>query len=146
MTRGLGTALTLSALGHGVAVLAIGVAVAWIVGSAPLAPPPPALYVDVVHPVVATSERHEPADGGAARSRATGSAPGARAGTTPAPEAKPPADVGAARATAPSGPPPEAPKGAASVPPPPPAPEPSKTTSIPATSVPSPPSMPEPLQ
>ena len=88
MIRGLGTALTLSALGHGVALLAIGVAVAWIVGSAPLAPPPPALYVDVVHPVVATSERHEAADGGASRSRATGSAPGAPTGTTPAPEAE----------------------------------------------------------
>jgi hypothetical protein len=33
--------------------------VAWLVGSAPLAPPPPALYVDVVNPIVATSERHE---------------------------------------------------------------------------------------
>ena len=34
------------------------VGTAWLVGSPPV-PPPPALYVDLVHPVVATSERRE---------------------------------------------------------------------------------------
>ena len=63
MIRGLGTALTLSALGTASRSWRSASAVAWFVGSAPLAPPPPALYVDVVHPVVATSERHEAADG-----------------------------------------------------------------------------------
>ena len=88
MSRGLGTALTLSALGHGVAVLTIGVAVVWLVGAAPLSPPPPALYVDVVNPIVATSDRHETgatnapppsgAGGGAPRTRGDAGARGRR--------------------------------------------------------------------
>jgi TonB family protein len=144
MIRGLGTALTLSALGHGVAVLAIGVTLAWLVGSAPLAPPPPALYVDVVNPVVATSERHEASDAGAAQPRARGSSPGARTAPTRPSEGKPPADAGAARATAPSGPFPEAVEAAASgAPPPPVTRESSKSTSVPETSVPPPPPVPE---
>ena len=62
MSRGLGGALTLSILAHGGAVATIGVVgAAWLTGP-PLAPPPAALYVDLVHPVVATSDRHEAAD------------------------------------------------------------------------------------
>ena len=69
MSRGLGGALTLSILAHGGAVATIGVVgAAWLTGP-PLAPPPAALYVDLVHPVVATSDRHEAADASAARPR-----------------------------------------------------------------------------
>jgi periplasmic protein TonB len=63
MSRGLGAALTLSALAHGGAVATVGLlGAAWLTGLPP-APPPAALYVDLVHPVVATSDR--PAAAGA---------------------------------------------------------------------------------
>ena len=62
MSRGLGGALTLSILAHSGAVATIGVVgAAWLTGPSPV-PPPAALYVDLVHPVVATSERPEGAD------------------------------------------------------------------------------------
>ena len=75
MSRGLGGALTLSVLAHGGAVATIGVVgAAWLAGPPP-APAAGALYVDLVHPVVATSDRHEAADGSALR-RADRAGPG----------------------------------------------------------------------
>jgi periplasmic protein TonB len=62
VTRGLGTALVLSLLAHGGAVATVGaLGAAWLVG------PPPALFVDLVHPVVATSDRIVAADASTAR-------------------------------------------------------------------------------
>jgi TonB family protein len=83
MSRGLGGALTLSILAHGGVVATIGVVgAAWLTGPR-LAPPPTALYVDLVHPVVATSDRHEAADASPLRSRigrpGTSASRGARA-------------------------------------------------------------------
>ena len=69
MSRGLGAALTLSVLAHGGAVATVGVlGVAWVTRS-PLTPRPAALYVDLVRPVVATSDRHETTDASALRPR-----------------------------------------------------------------------------
>jgi TonB family protein len=69
MSRGLGGALTLSILAHGGAVATIGVVgAAWLTGPR-LAPPPAALYVDLVHPVVATSDRHQASDASLPRPR-----------------------------------------------------------------------------
>ena len=69
MTRGLGTALALSLLAHGGAVATVGVlGAAWLAGSRPT-PPPVALFVDLVQPVVATSDRIAPGDASAPRPR-----------------------------------------------------------------------------
>lgn len=69
MTRGLGTALALSVLAHGGAVATVGVlGAAWLAGSRPT-PPPVALFVDLVQPVVATSDRIAPGDASAPRLR-----------------------------------------------------------------------------
>jgi TonB family protein len=60
--RDLGAPLALSIVAHGGAVAAMGaLTAAWLAGSPP-APPPPALYVDLVHPVVATRDRSEATD------------------------------------------------------------------------------------
>jgi protein TonB len=86
VSRGLGGALTLSILAHGGAVATIGVVgAAWLTGP-PLAPPPAALYVDLVHPVVATSDRHEAA-ASALRPRIV------RSGTSVGPVARAPSDA-----------------------------------------------------
>ena len=60
--RDLGAPLALSIVAHGGAVAAMGaLTAAWLAGSPPV-PPPPALYVDLVHPVVATRDRSEATD------------------------------------------------------------------------------------
>jgi TonB family protein len=60
--RDLGAPLALSIVAHAGAVAAMGALTgAWLAGSPPV-PPPPALYVDLVHPVVATLDRSEATD------------------------------------------------------------------------------------
>lgn len=119
MSRGLGGALTLSILAHGGAVATIGVVgAAWLAGPIP-APSPPALYVDLVHPVVATSDRHEAADASALRPRIM------RPGTSVGPvgrvpsDAAPPTDTPVVVPVAPGVTPPGTASAAPGVPPPP---------------------------
>jgi TonB family protein len=74
MNRGLGAGLALSVLVHGGAVAALAVlGAAWLIG-APPSPSTPALYVDLVDPVIATGDRSQSADGPAPRD------PGERSG------------------------------------------------------------------
>ena len=102
MSRGLGAPLALSALAHGGAVAAVAVlGMAWLVGSPP-ARAPAALYVDLVDPVVATSDRHEPAGAPAARVRVARSRRPAAAPLSPLPDDMAwSVDTPAAEATAP---------------------------------------------
>lgn len=94
MSRGLGVPVALSILAHGGVVAAIAVlGAAWLLGSPP-AKSPAALYVDLVHPVVATSDRHEAAGLPALRLRGARSRP-----STPLPpllDVAPPLDTPAA--------------------------------------------------
>ena len=67
MNRGLGAWLALSVLVHGGAVAALAVlGAAWLIG-APPAPSTSALYVDLVDPVIATSDRSQSSNGPAPR-------------------------------------------------------------------------------
>jgi len=114
VNRGLGAGLALSVLAHCAAVVAIGVVgVAWLMGP-PAASTPPALYVDLVDPVVATSDRQESVDGpGSPRPTkrsetggrtapggARGAAPSIETATPAVPEASPPVDAPAWAASA----------------------------------------------
>ena len=69
MTRGLGTALALSIVAHGGAVATVGILGAAWLGGPPSIPPRPALFVDLVQAVVATSDRIGSADLAAPRPR-----------------------------------------------------------------------------
>jgi periplasmic protein TonB len=81
VTRGLGTALALSIVAHGGAVATVGVlGVAWLGGTPPI-PPRPALFVDLVQAVVATSDRIGAANAAALRPR---SVPAVSRGARPA--------------------------------------------------------------
>jgi TonB family protein len=98
--RDLGAPLALSIVAHGGAVAAMGaLTAAWLAGSPPV-PPPPALYVDLVHPVVATRDRSEATDtsrpsSGIARPQAPlgGPEPRPSSGVTRSSD-RPPADPG----------------------------------------------------
>jgi TonB family protein len=91
VTRWFGTPLALSIVAHAGAVATVLVfGAAWLLGS-PGAPAPPALYVDLVHPVVATSDRPGTGDGAgprhpAERSRNGGVAPRSQRGGMPSTE------------------------------------------------------------
>jgi hypothetical protein len=66
--RGLGPAVALSVLAHGGAVVTVVIFGAlWLAGRVPA--PPSALYVDLVEPVRATTERMTVSDGPAPRPR-----------------------------------------------------------------------------
>jgi periplasmic protein TonB len=69
MTRGLGTGLALSIVAHGGAVAAVGILGAAWIGAPPSIAPQPALFVDLVQAVVATSDRIGAADAAASRPR-----------------------------------------------------------------------------
>jgi protein TonB len=103
MNRGLGAWLALSVLVHGGAVAALAVlGAAWLIG-APPAPSTSALYVDLVDPVIATSDRsqgsngpapHAPGErsrigGSASRERPPGSPSAETVGVAPEPKAPP---------------------------------------------------------
>lgn len=91
MSRGLGVPVALSVLAHGGVVAAIAVlGAAWLLGSPP-AKSPAALYVDLVHPVVATSDRHEAAAAPGLRLRGARSRPSAA--TPPPLDVAPPLDT-----------------------------------------------------
>lgn len=78
MNRGLGPGLVLSVLVHGGAVAVLGaLGAAWLF-SPPPASEPAALYVDLVHPVIATSDRADSGSGERSASRQT--TPRARSG------------------------------------------------------------------
>jgi protein TonB len=78
MNRGLGAGLALSVLVHGGAVAALAIlGAAWLIG-APPAPSTPALYVDLVDPVIATSDRSQSTDGPAPRAQGKQSRIGGR--------------------------------------------------------------------
>jgi TonB family protein len=88
--RGLGAAVALSALAHGGAVVTVGaLGTLWLAGSMPA--PPAALYVDLVEPVRATTERS--AASGAPPSRSRRGDPGSARPATPARVPPTPASV-----------------------------------------------------
>jgi TonB family protein len=98
MSRGFGPPLALSLLAHGGAVTAVAaLGAAWLVGSPAAPSSPPALYVDLVHPIVATSDRHETRDAAPRLEGATASPRLPTSGPRPAVRATlpagPPADV-----------------------------------------------------
>ncbi len=95
MTRGIGTALALSVVAHGGVVATVGiVGVAWLGGS-PSTPPRPALFVDLVEAVVATSDRIGGADASAPRPGNGAAVPTSRARAAVAPSVDaPPAAAG----------------------------------------------------
>jgi TonB family protein len=64
MSGGLGPPLALSILAHaGAATALAALGAAWLAGSPAVPPAPPALYVDLLHPIVAMSDGHEARDG-----------------------------------------------------------------------------------
>jgi TonB family protein len=102
--RDLGVPLALSIVAHGGVVAAMSALIgAWLAGSSPV-PPSPALYVDLVHPVVATRERSEATDAsrpspGIARPQALPAIPDPRTSSGVTRSSKtPPADPGLGRA------------------------------------------------
>lgn len=118
MSRELGASLALSVLVHGGAVGTVAVVgTAWLVGSPPV-PAPAALYVDLVHPVVATSERRKTVDAPTPRPPAARSRRHAGAQSDVVRSADPPP----ASLVAPAGEPGSLPSARPDVPPPPMAP------------------------
>ena len=89
MSRELGAPLALSLLVHGGAAAAVAVlGAAWLVGS-PAVRGAAALYVDLVSPIVATSDRREARAGAARGPRAPGSSSPATGPARPAPAEAP---------------------------------------------------------